>query len=260
MYRTISLVLGALLGTAVLGQILVNGSFEEAGQFSANGWTGTCTPPGEGAEGAPGSGLWHATVQPGQFKGCFPSYVYQTIPGAQNGDRYLLIGWVRCDTEEPCLGSYIGIGRTNGTEIEVDDLSGGQFTDWTFVEITDTIEVDDGEVAAVVITAGSIGGPVMPNPAHFDGLQLDLAMAVEDEAITRIHHVVDHAQGTLSLSSGNDPITGIRLFDLTGRQLNLVQRQGLNTIQVDLNGLPGGAYFAQVRTRNVERTIRFTTW
>jgi hypothetical protein len=235
----------------------MNGSFELGGQFTAEDWSYTCDVPGMGTGGAPGGGNWHATVAPGNFKGCFPSYLYQPLPNAQNGELYRFTGWVRCHSEEPCIGGFIGLGRINGTTIEVDDQAGGQYPDWTFVQIVDTIELDEGEVAAAVLSAGSIGGPAILNPAHFDGLQLDLAMGMGTEVVPPLHYIVDHTQRMIFLSTRGEGITAIRLLDMTGRELSTRPFAGTSTAQVDLNGLPPGAYLAQVRTARVERTFRF---
>ncbi len=260
MRHTTTLLLGLFIGTTSQAQ-LINGSFEQDGTFSADGWTASCQAPGAGTGGSPGGGQWHATLAPGHFKGCSPNYLYQPIPGAQNGTRYLLSGWVRCDGEEPCMGGFLGIGRTNGAGIEVDDLAGGQFTDWTFIEIVDTVEVEDGEEAVVVLTAGSIGGPALLVPAYFDGLQLDLAMAVPTNAALNIEHYMDLEQRMLSVSAGQEAITGLLVYDLTGRRLPVsMERASGTTVKVIMNGAPAGAYFAQVSTRSGARTIRFTTW
>lgn len=254
-----TLILGLCASTLAHAQ-LVNGSFEQDGQFSDTGWTGTCAQPGGGNEGAPGAGIWHATVMPGNFQGCYPAYLYQPIPGAMDGQLYLVGGWVRCNTEEPCLGGYLGIGRWNGSAIEVDDLNGVQGTDWTYVEIVDTAEIDDGEQAVVVLTAGSIGGPISPAPTQFDGIQLDLAMTVNTAMEERVRHFVDPTSQVLYLYAGSGTINEVSVFDLTGRQVKVKQRSPSRTMQVDLNGLPTGAYLAQVSTTAGGRTIRFTIW
>ncbi len=251
----------AVLSLATSTAQLVNGTFEQDGAPSLVGWSWTCGDPGEGTGGAPGSGSWHATKQPGHLKGCFPSYLYQPIPGAQDGELYTISGWVRCDTEEPCFGGYLGIGRLFEDDVAIEDLSGATSPTWTFVTFTDTVEIDDGEQAVVVLTAGSIGGPVLLNPAHFDGIASDLVTGIERRGPTAIHHYFDAASHTLSISAGEDRITTVTLFDLTGRGLPVhMQRNTGTTVQVDLNGLPAGAYFAQVRTSRSEHSIRFSNW
>lgn len=258
--KQLSFLVGILFATAANAQ-LINGSFEQDGASSFEGWSWSCEAPGEGTGGAPGGGSWHATKQPGHFKGCFPSYLYQPIAGAQDGDLYTLSGWVRCDMEEPCIGGYLGLGRLTEGDVAIEDLAGAAEATWTYVTITDTVEIADGEQAVVVLTAGAIGGPALLNPAHFDGIQLDLVTGVERRNSASVHHYVDAALRTLSISTGEDRIASVRLFDLTGRALPVtLQNNTSTTVQVDLNGLPQGAYFAQVRTMRSEQTIRFTTW
>jgi len=259
MRRTPTLLLCACFVTSGFAQ-LVNGSFELNGQFSTVGWNTTCTPPGEGADGAPNSGNFHATLQPGNFQGCFPQFLYQEIPGAQSGDIYRLSGWVKCDEEEPCLGAYIGIGRMGDQGIVVDDLFGGISTDWMFVEAVDTIEVNDGEMPVVVLSSGNIGGPALLVPAHFDGFQLDLAMSIPEVSLDEIRHMVDQESRNITITAERSGIIDVTLYDLTGRRTFAKAHRSTSLVTLDLNGLPGGSYFAVVRTNLAERTIRFALW
>jgi len=239
---------------------LVNGSFELNDQFSAAGWNTTCDPPGAGVDGAPNSGNFHATLLPGNFQGCFPQFLYQEIQGAQPGDIYRLSGWVKCDQDEPCIGAYIGIGRMGDQGIEVDDLVGGISQDWMFVEAVDTIEVNDGEMPVVVLSSGNIGGPALLVPAHFDGFQLDLAMSIPEVSLNAIRHIVDQERRNVTITAERSGIVDVTLYDLTGRRTSAKGQRTSSMVTLDLNGLPGGSYFAVVRTNVGERTIRFALW
>lgn len=257
------IILVALLLTALTptsGQV-VNGSFENFEGSSFTGWDWYCSEPSAAPGGAPGWGSWHAVVAPGQSTGCTPNFLTQPITGVLNGDRLTVSAWVRCDSDEPCLGGFIGIGRLVNGGVVIDDLTTAVSGTWAFISITDTIEVANDDVPLIVITAGGAGGSISGNPAHIDGVELEPVLAVNETRAANIRHYVDPTLRTLSISAGDEPISAVDLFDLTGRRLSLAtERLHRNTVLVDLNGLPDGAYFAQVRTAAGGRTIRFTTW
>lgn len=258
-HSILTLTLFTVAGT-LSGQV-VNGSFEIDGIPSFEGWNWVCTEPTIGTGGAPGWGSWHAVVAPGELKGCAPNYLTQPIPGVVNGDRLTLSAWVRCDLEEPCLGGFIGIGRLVDGDVMFDDLSAAVSEPWTLLSITDTVEIQGDDVPVIVITAGMGGGPVAGNPAHVDGVELEAIVGINTLPAVHIRYYVDQVMKTMSVSAGDERISDIRLFDPTGRQLPLaMERNSSSTVQVDLNGLPGGAYFAHVSTTGAARTIRFTTW
>lgn len=258
-HTTLALTLFTALGTAS-GQV-INGSFEGLDGPEFTGWNWVCAEPNSGTGGAPGWGSWHAVVAPGQAKGCTPNYLTQPITGVMNGDRLTLSAWVRCDSEEPCLGGFIGIGRLVDGNVVIDDLTAAVSEPWAFISITDTIEIQGDDVPLIVITAGTLGGPIAGNPAHVDGVELEQVVSVNEVHSVNIRHYLDLNQRTLSISAGEEMITDVRLFDLTGRRVQVTtERNTTSTVHMELNGLPGGAYFAQVSTQAGKRTIRFTTW
>lgn len=250
-----------MIVTVPLHAQLINGSFEQNGNATLTGWQWTCNEPQILNEGAPGSGTWHASLEPGHFKGCFPSYLYHPLPWVVNGQLMILSAWIRCHAEEPCMGGFIGLGQIWEDHIALEEQVGSATNEWTYVEITDTVDLADGEAAILVLSAGSIGGPALLDPAHFDGIGADIAMGVRWPSKLSIHHFVDWEAHTLNIASVDEAITGVSLFDLSGRRIQHTMRQTSGTtVHVNLEGLPGGAYFAWVKTRTNERAIRFTTW
>lgn len=237
---------------------LINGSFELAGAPSLEGWEWTCGDPGQPNTAAPGSGLWCVTKEPGHAKGCFPSYIFQQLPDLVDGQLVTVTGWVRCDDDVICLGGYIGIGTLHNGQVIYDDLAGSTDFIWAYVSITDTVELQPGDTAVVVLTSGFIGGPISPTPGYFDGISMELNTGLEERHEADVTSYFDPATNNLFLSCGNSPLRNIRLHDLTGRALptrtDLVND---SSARVDLNTLPTGVYFASVRTDLGEKTIRF---
>lgn len=243
------------------GQQLFNGSFEESGAPSLVGWEWTCADPGQPNEAAPGAGEWSATKETAKVKGCFPSYLFQRIPDAQNGTLITLSGWVRCNGTLPCVGAYIGLGRINSGGFTLEETVGSTASDWTFVSITDTIEFSDGDTAIVLLNSGIIGGPASPALGQFDGIELTTATAIPVVPLMEITQRMDRASGTLYLGTVR-PFTGsMTLLDKTGRTVPAQVRFPSSTnAQVDIGALTPGTYFILVRTELGERTVRFTTW
>lgn len=236
---------------------LFNGSFEQAGAPSLEGWEWSCDQPGEENTAAPGAGQWCATKRPGHAKGCFPSYLFQRMPELQNGQLVTVSGWVRCQDETICLGGYIGLGRLSNGTVTYDDLAGSMDNAWTYVSITDTVEIDDGDTAVVVLTSGFIGGPIDPAPAYFDGISAEWVTGLNERSISAIVQRYDQGAQTLFLSAPA-PVRSARLLDLTGRELRS-NTDGLNTPSLALrtSALPTGVYFAVLNTTVGEHVVRF---
>lgn len=251
-----------LMITGAVHAQLINGSFEVDGSPSLAGWEWTCNLPGTANDGAPSSGSWSATKEPGHAKGCFPSLLFQRLPDALDGDLLTVSGWVRCpDGDEPCLGGYIGLGSINAGIFTSDDEVQSQTQQWTYITITDTVELSAGDTAVVILSGGFIGGPISPAASYFDGISLAPALAIGESAAPLIVQYMDQTTRTLYLSAGQEPIQGLRFFDLTGKGLPMrTERTNAANIRVDLNGSPAGVYFVAVGTRSGERIVRFVNW
>lgn len=174
-----SILIPILAITVPVNAQLTNGSFESDGTPSLTGWEWTCNEPGLQNSGAPGSGEWSATKEPGHAKGCFPSFIYQRLPEAENGTILTLSGWVRCGEEEPCIGGFLSAGRVHDGVFELDNSATSQFTSWEYVSISNVVQNEEGDTAIVVLSGGFIGGPISPSPSYFDGITLSIALSVE---------------------------------------------------------------------------------
>ncbi|MEZ4738663.1 MAG: hypothetical protein R2818_04730 [Flavobacteriales bacterium] len=208
----------ALLFTTSLHAQLINGSFESDGTPSLEGWEWTCGGPGQANDGAPGAGSWSATLQPGHAKGCFPSYLYQRLPSAVNGEFLTLSGWVKCPDFGVCQGGFLQLGHVRDGAFELEESVSAQGLDWSFITITDTVEIAAGDTAIVLLHSGFIGGPVAAEGSYFDGITLDVAMATNELGDSDVLLVRQSPDGrSLAVNAGIGE--GIRMTDALGRTL-----------------------------------------
>lgn len=237
---------------------LFNGSFESGGLPSLSLWESTCSTPGLLNDGAPGAGSWSATKEAGQTQGCFPSYLYQRLSGVTNGQLVTLSGWVRCDSTPPCLGAHISLGTVNSGNFSLEEQIGTSSSAWTFVTITDTVQIGVGDTAILVLNAGLIGGPINPTPGHFDGLSIDAPTAVSDPMQREVQSFFDAANDRMTVTTGGPALGGVRLFDALGRELQLhdVQRERAQ-LTFSTIALGTGVYLVQIHSEGVEQVVRF---
>lgn len=248
--------LASLLSFTSANAQLVNGSFEnDIWEYSLIGWEWTCEDPLGVNEAPPGAGSWHATKEAGQTQGCFPSYIYQRLSGVQDGDLLTISGWVRCDDDVICVGAHFGLGTINSGYFHLEESVGTNQWPWTFLTITDTVELNAGDTALLVLNAGSIGGPISPEPGHFDGLTLATPQSVDEVSASLLAHYRDAANFYVAGNAAR--ILSVRLLDLTGRVITASVDRSEGTYRIGLEGLGTGVYFADVRTDRGGQAIRF---
>ncbi|MBL0128013.1 MAG: T9SS type A sorting domain-containing protein [Flavobacteriales bacterium] len=247
-----------LLLSALAHAQLFNGSFEQVGSPSLAGWEWTCDDPESVNEGAPNSGEWSVTKQPGNAKGCFPNFLFQRLSDVQPGQMRTLTGWVRCTASLGCPGAFIGFGRLSNGMVMAEENAGSNATEWTFLAITDTIEFDPGDTALVVLNGGFVGGPALPPAANFDGIELLAPQGISSVPGTPISQRWDAISRTLYLGSVTPFQGGVTLFDATGRMLPaIVRRASPTNLQIDVEAATSGVYFLRVVNGEGERAVRF---
>ncbi|HRD54172.1 MAG TPA: T9SS type A sorting domain-containing protein [Flavobacteriales bacterium] len=236
----------------VQGQ-LTNGSFE----LGLSAWEWTCGDPELFAGGAPGAGDQHASKEMGQTQGCFPSYLFQRLNGVQDGDLLTIGGWLRTPGDFVPVYPQFGLGTISNGIIQLEESVGSSWYEWSYLEITDTLELQSGDTAILVLSSGLIGGPAIQNPGYFDGFTMSFALAFHESAVERPSILLDRASNSLYASMGSAMLLQARLFDLTGRHLPARGNVRSNTARIDLNGLPIGVYLVALRTADGERVVRF---
>ncbi len=236
---------------------VVNGSFEDNGQPSLTGWEWTCGTPIVMAGGAPGAGSFAATKEPSQTQGCFPSHLYQRLPNAVDGDLVTLSAWVRCDAGLICLGANFGLGRVNGGMFSFEENTGTMDTSWTFLSITDTIELSPGDTAMIALNSGFIGGPIQPTSGWFDGVELSLAQSVGDAGLVQVGHFPDPSSSVLHVSAGTAVVQQVEVLNMQGQVVMRAVGKGSGTQHIDVQVLDSGSYVAKVRTSRGLGAFRF---
>lgn len=232
---------------------LTNASFEQG----LTAWEWTCADPELLADGAPGAGDQHASKEMGQTQGCFPSYLFQRLSGVQNGDMLTIGGWVRTPGDFVPVYPQFGLGTINNGVIHAEESMGTSWYEWTYLEITDTVELQSGDTAIILLSSGLIGGPATQNPGYFDGFTVSIAMNMLEGSNARPTMLMDRASNSLFASMGSAMLLEARLFDLMGRHLPSRGNVRSTTARIDLNGLPNGIYLVALRTADGERVVRF---
>lgn len=235
---------------------LINGSFEQNGVQNFMGWEWTCEDPLAWNEAPAGAGQWSVSKESGHAKGCFPNHLYQRLNGVQDGDMLTISGWVRCDDDVICLGAYFGLGTVNNGNFQLEENVGTNQFPWTYLTITDTVDLAAGDTSILVLNAGFIGGPINPNPGHFDGFAVTPALGIDVATRTSAH--IRQDAGMLYVSCGEERLLVANVMDLTGRNVGAdIVRTGPSSCQFSTSGLPTGTYFVRTQTRMGERASRF---
>ena len=256
--KTLNSILLLLFATQATAQ-LTNGSFEDANGYTFTGWEWTCAPPQALPDAPTNGGDWCAAKEPGQTQGCFPSFLFQRVQGAQDGELRTLSGWVRCvdDANNFCLGAYLGFGTLNNGAFTLEEQVGGMDSMWTFVTITDTLELGSGDTAVVVLTSGIIGGPISPSGGRFDDLDLSLAQGLTEARNDGILWTMDEAAGVLQVR-GDGSIRSVLLYDVSGKSIPATAKhvQG-GDVLLSLHQFSKGLYLANVSTSKGQYAFRF---
>ncbi|HMC96835.1 MAG TPA: T9SS type A sorting domain-containing protein [Flavobacteriales bacterium] len=230
---------------------LVNGSFENNGAFSLEGWEWTCgTPPG-GNDVPPGGGQWSVRKDLGD-PDCSPSYLYQRIPFAQPGDHWTVSGWVRVDEVGWDALPRLGLASVNNGTFTTQSWIGSPALVWNFCWITDTVHATATDTAVVLLTCGTgfLGA------GWFDGIELEPLTPTGISEPAHVHSYLDEEE-VLHLSAGDRPIRGVRLFDAAGRALDRDVQNGPGSMALVTNGLKSGVYLVQLITDAGPATTRF---
>lgn len=237
---------------------LVNGSFEDNGAFTLQGWEWSCDEPEGWLEAPPGGGIWSAYKEASQAKGCFPSYLFQRIVDVPYGVPVQLSGWLRCpvDDIQPCFGATMAFGSISSGVVT--PFPGITSTDpeWTFLTVSHAFDPGIGDTAIVLLSAGFVGGPSNPLPAGFDELALDIAQAMDTPFPARVSHFPDPATDQLHLGITQGLILSFDVLDASGR-IVLTAAGGSGTRSVDVSALPPGTYVGRVRSTAGDERFTF---
>ncbi|MFN3874558.1 MAG: hypothetical protein ACK4L7_01435 [Flavobacteriales bacterium] len=248
------LLLAALCGALRASGQLVNGSFEQG----LAGWEWTCGAPLLWPGGAPGAGEQHASKEMGQTQGCILSFLFQRLGGVQHGDLLTIGGWVRAPGDFMPVNPQFGLGTIHDGIIHREEAVGASWHEWTYWEVTDTVELQEGDTAILVLSSGLIGGPAIEGPGYFDGFAVSFALGMRDSGSLRPAMAWLREGDGLLLSLRQGSVLQARILDLAGRQVCMptVASWG-GTARIGLGALPAGAYLLALSTTQGAHALRF---
>lgn len=253
--KRLSALIALALGLSAPAQ-LVNGSFEDNGSFSLNGWEWTCETPSAVTMHPLIGGLWSARKEIGNVKGCWPSYLYQRIPWAVDGELYQLTGWVRSDTMGVPANAMIGFATVHSGIFAWDSSVGASGYEWSFVTINDTVHAADGDTAVVLLNPGTLGGPAY-GAGWFDAIDVQPFMPESvPEVGPSLRQYLDESL-VLHLSGGDGPMRNVSLLDAQGRVLHVRTQATASGATIDTRSIPAGVYIVRSSTEAGDVVVRF---
>ena len=174
--RSASLLLTLCPMATCFGQI-GNGSFEDGLNGSLVGWQRTCSQIDTVADHAPGWGAWCARLPNENTQGgCWTDYLYQVLPGIQNGDPLTVSGWIKHQIlfGAPAIGIGIHAAHIDQSGmIHLDQSATSTDTNWVYVQFdhafTDLLPSD---TAVLLLTGGYSQWTTFYGYGLFDGIEV----------------------------------------------------------------------------------------
>ncbi len=257
-----------LFPAVVHAQVNVNGSFEQDGAFSLEGWRFTDSGCREAHEEAPpGGGTWSLKLYMVNVQGgCF-SVAYQVIPQVQNGDIWRLTAWVRGSVDRWALAriywtTFVPSDTSGFTPYSprpygaVDTTSSGQ---WTQLSVVDTLFFAVDDSVGLVLHAGVTGGPtfIARDFAFFDLITTEkigeIAVSSEEadppEGFSLAQNMPNpvHRETIIPFTLGRATAVSLVVYDTLGREVaRLIEgpmTAGTYHIRWETGPLPSGMYF-----------------
>lgn len=252
-----SLVLLVASATAP-AQLLLNPSFENGFGGDLSYWQHQCIAQ-SAAEGAPNSGSWCAEVEASNPQGCFGAYLYQVVPGAYPGMPFHLGGWCRntLGPWAPTIGYDLGILDQQGNLLPLELGLTTTDTTWTWLATEDTLQMGPEDQAVVICNSGFVGGPAFAL-SRFDGIEFFENIPFTIPEAPALHSYWDLADASFTISCSDAPITRVRLWDPSGREVPApLPLTNAHTVRIPLGALPPGLYLATVYTGQGAGAVRF---
>ena len=241
---------------------IVNGSFEENGEASLEGWTFPCFGSSI-EEPAPGGGQWSLRLESGNTQGCFRGRATQPVEEILNGEVWKAQVWARLqpNAQFRTLGSLFWevVSQTGESTIYPSDTTTSR--EWTLLTVVDTLSFAEGDQVFLTMDAGLQGGPIA-SWIHFDLVSAEkieeTATNIEDLTHNDLLNVLDIYPNPVvhraSFSFSLMTETGVRLtiHDLLGREIATLLSgylpAGRHEVDWLPNQLPGGLYLMRLQT------------
>ena len=225
-----------------------NPSFEENGMASLEGWLDYfCQFSSSENQAPPNGGEWCLKMQPGQTQGCFPGYFYQILPNANSEQVYQLNGWAKVDMEGTLVGIFLGRKDAEGT-IHLFEGDTTSSETWTMLSVTDTIVLEPGDEAVVVMNSGLVGGPVgASHSSYFDEIELSMTTSNDEAYFKDLIFFPNPITGkylNINFDGQQERVDEISVFDITGKLV--FYRQGFKD-KIDVGHFEPGIYCVKLK-------------
>ena len=232
-----------------------NPSFEIDDEPTTEGWSNSCDL-GLLVQDAPANGgNWSLGLMPGNTQGCFPSYYYQTFPSVTDGDLFLLSAWLKSVEGE--IGGLYFAKLTAQNEIILLDGDTTSAQTWTALSIEQTIELEQGDTAAIVLTVGLVGGPAGGTiSCLFDEIYFEQSTVTNELFTNPLNIFPNPTTGTIYLKMENERYQDAELVIVNLVGQIVFKEEITKNEEVNVSVLNEGIYFYCIESENQRSSSR----
>jgi hypothetical protein len=250
---------------------VVNGSFEINGQPSLVGWNFTCSGNESYHDSPFDTSGWCLELICGNFQGCFPGIAYQIIQSAKSADIWQLDAWTKPSTHSLPRSIYWDIFPADGSSVISLPRASTLDSGWIHLSVRDTLLINPGDSAAVVLDAGTAGGP-FSGWSYFDVVSASkvgtAAVPSENAALIlpnafRLYQNYPNPfnpSTTIRYGLPNRSHVVLTVFNTLGQQVaslvNVEQDAGVHEVKFDGSNLASGVYFYRLAAGDFVQTKR----
>ena len=268
-------------GTLLLKAQVDNPGFEEGytgWQFTCMYFNGTDSVPTIVKENTPdGDNNKILMIPAGNTQGgCFISWAYQQFD-AKDGEVWNLKAWAK--------KGEVGFGFAGPSihfvrlpkDGEINAFQGAPLigidtttsTEWVQLSITDTIKLEEGEKAGIVLNGGTTGGPGY-GEGFFDNVTLEKIDITQDLSESNNtffnnyalqYNPLSHELSLYSLTTNkNSEIQQLNIYDLKGSLYYTFPLLKNQDAVFKLNRLNRGIYFVEIREKSFSKTYKILVY
>lgn len=249
---------------SVQAQIL-NPSFEADAAGSLQHWVSTCSQIDSLQDAAPGWGTWCSRLPNENSQGgCWTVYLYQHLPGVQNGDLLTFSGWLKHQVIDGTPAVQMGIHAAHIDSAGVFHLDQSAYSNdtvWTHLQFDHLYSgyLLPSDTPIVLLTGGQSLLPTFYGYALYDGIEVFDPLSTGMDPLGATGRVIPFpvpCDRSLELLR-TDPLEKVWITDALGRiVLHPSQVVTSSPWQFDTTSLPSGSYSLQVRSSGSHRAYK----